>query len=178
MLKYITFVACLFWGHISHAEGGPFRYLVDHSLIESLESDGDWDVTFFETSVVYECLKCEGSVKAKIEVFPVSGEENRTEFHESYLRQRKLYCTNLVIKGNGRCLNTQAKSMRVGALSGFRSIQIIEDRKEIETALFSYDWERQPIVIKATVSSDIEDEFTFDILPTLEWHMRRLTMFW
>ncbi|MDC0656507.1 hypothetical protein N6L27_00675 [Leisingera sp. SS27] len=178
MLKYYAFVTYLCFGHISHAEGGPFRYLVDHYLIENLERDGDWDVTFLETRVVYECLKCAGSVKAEIEVFPVRGKENRADFHERYLYQRKLFCTNLVVKGNGRCLSTEARHMRVGALSGFRSSQIIENRREVETAFFSYDWDRQPIVMKATVSSDIEAESTFDILSTLEWHMRRLTMFW
>lgn len=121
MLKRCIFIALLFLGHISHADDGPFGLLIDHYLIDDLERDGEWEVTFIESTVMYECLKCEGSVKAEIEVFPVRDNENLAGFQESYLYQRKLFCANLVVEGIGRCLDTQPRSIRLGMLSGFRS---------------------------------------------------------
>ena len=178
MLRYFVFLGFLFLGQIALADDGPFRSLVDDYLIENLERNGEWQVTFFESTVAYKCLKCEGSVRAEIEVFPVRDNENHDEFYKQYLYQRKLFCAELVVESIGRCLDTQPRSLRFGAISGFNSSQIVGSRYEYETTFYSRDLDNRPIVMKATVFSNIDTETASGMIRTLEWHMARLTPFW
>ena len=173
LISGITIIA-----QICAAEETRMHRLANSYLIENLKHVGNWEIKVSESAIEYKCLKCGRKTEAILEVINPYTRQNHGTLEQRYLYDRKVRCAELVTLNIGRCVQTRAIEMRGGALSGFQSVQEIDDSKEIEIVFFYHETKLGPELIKTTISIKYGANIQESSLEMFRWHMARLTLFW
>ncbi|UWQ79599.1 hypothetical protein K3725_00900 [Leisingera sp. S132] len=170
--------AVLLLPQIVIASEGRISGLAASPLLQRMAEKGEWEARVSSEAIHYTCLTCVGRVKARLEVLAPYGTGSHASVWQRYLAERKQFCADLAASREGRCVSTEAKKLRGGALTGFRSVHETDAYRVISIGLFYHEYGSGPELIHTTIQMDRGVELEHDPSSMFLHHMARPTIWY